>query len=227
MAKSKERLEAIKLRSRGESIKIIARMLRVSPGSVSVWCKNVKLTRKQLKTLEIHAHDPNYGRRLQNSQLQRSIKNQKIRDLFELGKSEINILSKRELFLVGVALYWAEGFKKDTQVGFANSNPDMINLYLKWLYECCNIKNEDLIVRVTVNISHKQRVFEIQHFWSKYTNIPLESFRKPFFQNFKWKKTYEKPNEYYGVLRVKVRKSTDFLRKIHGWIGGLGSQSRI
>lgn len=224
MAKSKQKFEAIELRSNGESIKSIAKKLNVSVGSVSVWCKNVVLTIEQLKTLEKNAHDPNYGKRLQNSQKQRNQKEFKIQNLLDIGEKEIGKLSKRELFLVGIALYWAEGFKKDTQVGFANSNAKMINLYLKWLYECCDIKKEDLIARITVNISHKNRSDEIQDFWSKSTGIPLENFRKPFYQQFKWKKIYENPNDYYGVLRIKVRKSTDFLRKIHGWIKGLGNQ---
>lgn len=227
MAKSKEKLEAIELRRSGKSIKFIAKKLSVSPGSVSIWCRDVVLTQNQLRILERNAHDPNYGRRLQNSQKQRNQKELKIKNLLDLGEKEIGELSKRELFLVGVALYWAEGFKKDTQVGFANSNPEMINLYLKWLYECCNVKKDDLIVRITVNISHKDRSKEIQEYWSNSTKISEENFRKPFYQQFKWKKIYEKPNEYYGVLRIKVRRSTDFLRKIHGWIKGLGNQGKI
>ncbi len=227
MAKSKEKFESIELRKNGESIKSIAKKLNVSPGSVSVWCKDVKLTVDQLKILEKHAHDPNYGRRLQNSQNQRLKKEIKIKELLEKGAEQIEILSKKELFLVGIALYWAEGFKKDTQVGFANSNPEMINLYLRWLYECCGVKIENLIARVTINISHKDRIDEIQSQWSKSTHIPQEYFRKPFYQQFKWKKIYENPNEYYGVLRIKVRKSTDLLRIIHGWIKGLGNQDKI
>lgn len=227
MAKSKEKIEAINLRKNGESIKSIAKKLQVSTGSVSSWCKDVVLSKEQLRVLEEHGRDPNYGRRLQNSQKQRQIKELKIRNLLNLGEKEIGELSKRELFLVGVALYWAEGFKKDTQVGFANSNPEMINLYLKWLYECCDVKKEDLITRVTVNVSHKDRVKEIEKYWSNSTKIPIENFGKPFYQNVKWQKVYENPHEYYGVLRIKVRKSIDFLRKIHGWIKGLGNQGKI
>lgn len=227
MAKSKERIKAVELRSNGESIISIAKKLNVSSASVSTWCKHVVLTQDQLRTLEKNAHDPNYGKRLQNSLKQRRQKEIKIKNLLNLGEKEIGELTKRELFLVGVALYWAEGFKKDTQVGFANSNPEMINLYLKWLCECCNVKNEDLITRVTVNISHKNRIKEIEKYWSNSTKIPIKNFRKPFYQQFKWKKIYENPNEYYGVLRIKVRKSLDFLRKIHGWIKGLGNQGKV
>lgn len=227
MAKSKEKLEAINLRTLGKSIKFIAKKLNVSVGSVSVWCKDVMLTEDQIRILEKNGRDPNYGRRLQNSQKQRDIKETKIRKLLDLGEMEIGELTKRELFLVGVALYWAEGFKKDTQVGFANSNPEMISLYLRWLYESCGFKKEDIIARVTINVSHKDRIKEIEKYWSNSTKIPIENFRKPFYQRFKWKKMYENPKDYHGVLRIKVRKSLDYLRKIHGWIKGLGNQGKV
>lgn len=225
MAKSKQKFEAVQLRQTGESIKVIAKILNVSAGSVSRWCRGVQLSSSQLKELERRYRDPNYGRRLENSTKQRKIKEEKIDRLLKEGMEEIGNLSKRELFLVGIALYWAEGFKKDTQVGFANSNLGMIKLYLKWLQKCCDVKLEDLIFRVTLNISHKDRIDTVQEYWSKSIGVPLINFRRPFYQNFLWKKSYENPNEYYGVLRIKVRRSIDFLRKIHGWIEGLRLQA--
>lgn len=221
MAKPKEKLEARKLRKQGESIKVIAKKLKVSPSSVSYWCRDVKLSPTQIKELERRARDPNYGRRLEYALEQQRKRLKKVKTLKKQGIREIGNLTKRELFLVGAALYWAEGFKKDSQAGFASSDPNMIKLFLKWLNVCCGYKPQDLILRATVNISHQHRIDEIQDYWSKSTGIPSNQFRKPFYQKVKWKKVYENPNEYFGVLRVKVRKSTDFLRKIHGWIEGL------
>jgi len=221
MAKFKEKLEAKKLRKQGESIKVIAKKLKVSPSSVSFWCRDIKLSPTQIKELERRARDPHYGRRLKYALDQQRKRLEKTKRLKEEGIKEVGILSERELFLAGVALYWAEGFKKDTQVGFASSDPDMIKLFLKWLFDCCGYKSQDLILRVTANISHKHRVQEIQDHWIKITKIPNENFRKPFYQKVKWKKVYKNPNEYFGVLRIRVRRSADFLRKIHGWIEGM------
>ena len=128
---------------------------------------------------------------------------------------------------MGIALYWSEGFKKDSQAGFANSDPTMINLFLIWLSKCFNYNYNDLTVRVTLNDSHRSRIREIERHWSDLTNIPLNNFRKPYFQNVKWKKIYDHPDEYYGLLRVKVLKSKDFLRKIQGYIEGLRLQTRL
>ena len=221
MAKSQEKQKAIELRQMGNSIKSIASELNVSVGSVSIWCRDVKLTKKQLKKLEENYRDPNYGRRLQNSLVQRQKRIYKEEKLREEGVVEVGDLSKRELFLVGIALYWAEGFKKDSQVGLGSSDPKMMKLYIKWLSECFGYDLDDLLFRVTFNESHGYREKEIIKFWADQFKIDVNIFQKPFYQKVKWKKVYSNPENYYGVLRIRVRRSKDLLRKIYGYIDGL------
>ena len=225
MAKTIQRLKARELRKGGESIKVIAKLLEVSPSSASTWCKDIKLTEEQVTLLEKRARDPHYGRRLSYSLAQQKKRLNKIKRLKKEGIKEVGRIENRELFLTGIALYWAEGFKKDSQAGFANSDPAMIKFFLKWLKDCFGYLEGDLIFRVTVNKSHENRIKEIENYWSSMVNVSVSSFQKPFYQNVVWKKVYENPNEYFGVLRIKVRKSTDFLRKIHGWIEGLRLQA--
>lgn len=179
------------------------------------------MTPEQIRILEKHARDPFYGNRMKYLLSVKKTKDLKIEKLNKKGISEVGNLSKRDLFLVGIALYWAEGFKKDKQAGFANQDPKMIKLFIKWLKECFDYNDSDLTLRVTLNISHKHRTVEVNNYWSQVTGISKDEFKKPTFQKVKWKKIYENPDEYYGVLRIKVRKSLDFLRKIHGYIEGL------
>lgn len=225
MAKPSEKTTARIMRVNGESIKVIARKLAVSPASVSTWCRDIVLTSHQISQLELRYKDPHYGRRQIYLNKIKKTKETKIKQLKEEGIKDIGMLTDRDLFLVGISLYWSEGFKKDSQAGFANSDPKMIKLFLRWLLETCNYDRKDLILRVTANVSHKYRINEIEKYWSDITEIPVTQFRKPFFQNVTWKKEYERPEEYNGVLRIRVRKSTDFLRKIHGWIEGLKIQA--
>lgn len=221
MAKSLQRIKARKLRREGKSIKSIARRLRVSSSTVSLWCKDIKLSPDQIRELERHSRDPLYGKRLENALKQQRKRIEKTLKLKEAGTREIGNLTKRELFLAGAALYWAEGFKKDSQAGLASLDPGAIKFFLRWLRDCFGYTTDNLSLRVTVNISHKNRIDEIQNHWSQIIGVPIKNFQKPFYQNVIWKKTYENPNEYFGVLRVKVKKSTDFLRKINGYIEGL------
>lgn len=221
MARSRDRLLAQQLRSQGKSIKEITKILEAAQSTVSLWCRNIKLTPPQIAELERRTHDPYYGRRLTYLQ---KIKNQKelqITQLTNTGIKEIGNLNKRELLLIGIALYWAEGFKKDSQVGFASSDPKMIRFFIKWLQECFNYKVNDLCFRITINISHQDRLGDIQQFWEQEIGNASIYFQKPFFQKTKWQKIYENRSSYFGVLRIRVRKSSKFLRRIHGWIEGL------
>lgn len=49
MAKSKEKNKALILRQNGESIKDIAKRLKISKSTVSLWCRDIKLTSEQIK----------------------------------------------------------------------------------------------------------------------------------------------------------------------------------
>lgn len=221
MAKPKEKTKARKMRGQGESIKAIASRLGVSSSTASLWCRDIRLSSDQIAELERRAHDPFYGRRLDYLLRRKRDREQKEILLRKKGKKAIGKLSKRDFFILGIALYWAEGFKKESLAGFANSDPNMVKLFLHWLRETCNISENDIKPRVGLNINHKCRTREVEKYWSKITGIPLGRFQKPFYQKVKWVKVYENPEEYFGVLRIRIAKSTDFLRTIHGWIEGL------
>ena len=221
MAKPLEKVKARLLRKNGESIKAIAKKIKVSPSTVSLWVRDIQLTSLQIKQLEKNLKDPHYGRR--HAYLQKIIQKRirKEEQLLKKGIKEVSLLTKRELFLIGISLYWAEGFKKDSQVGFANTDPSMIKLFIRWIIECCGFTTLDLSPRVTVNISHAHRVHVIENYWSTITQIPITQFQKPYFQKVIWQKQFENEEQYYGVLRLKVKKSIDSLRLIKGWIEGL------
>ena len=218
MARSKERILARSLRKEGKSIKEIAYKLKVSPGSVSAWCKEIELTAEQIKTLQQRIRDPHYGKK--NGYLKRvkTETKKRIKYYFNQGKKEVGKLTYRDIFLIGIALYWGEGFKKDHQVGFATSDPRMAKFFIYWLGYCWKIPKESLIIRVTANISYKEKITELEQFWSIFLKIHLSQFSKPFFQQVKWKKQYENEREYHGVVRIKVRRSVNLLRRMYGYI---------
>lgn len=220
MAKSAQKILARNLRKKGFGINEIARKVDISKRTVGRWCADIKLSPiqeaklwKRAKASKIE-NFKNYCKRRRERTLA------KIKRIRNRGIKEIGQLSQKELFLSGVALYWAEGFKKDQRLGFASSDPYMIKFFLRWLKNC-GIKKEDIRLRVGINISHKDRTKEIKKYWSEITKISVRHFNKSFYQKTVWKKKYENKNDYHGVLRIRVNKSTDFLRKIKGWIEGL------
>lgn len=222
MAKSALRLKARKLRHLGFSINEISRKIDISKRSVSRWCRDITLTPEQEKNLWERAKIDKVKNFKKYCEKRKRQTTEKIARLINEGANEIGGLDKRQFFIAGIALYWAEGFKKDHRLGFASSDPDMIKFFLEWLGKC-GIKKEDIRLRLGLNISYKEKTREIEKYWSKLTGISLLQFNKPFYQRTKWKKRYKNKNNYHGVLRVRVNKSTDFLRKIKGWIKGLKS----
>lgn len=221
MAKSSEKIKARDFRKEGKSIKEIAQLLQVSAGTVSVWCSDITLTPAQNEILALRMTDPHYGKRAMYLKKIKRDTLDKIELLKKEGVGEIGTLQERDLFIAGVALYWAEGFKKDKQIGFANLDPKMINFFIKWLEVSLGVKKENISARVVINESYSDKIDEIQEYWSNMIGIPPSNFQKPTFQKVTWKKEYANKNEYKGVLRIRVAKSLPLLRKIFGYIEGL------
>lgn len=213
--------KALVLRKTGKSLKQIAKLLNVSVSIVSVWCKQVELTSVQREKLKSRKVRIRHLRRLaRQSHLEKVLR---VKNLLKIAIAEIKPLSDQELFLTGVALYWAEGFKsiKEGRLGFCNSDPRMIKFIIKWFEKALKVKREDFILRTEFNETHKERTEEIKSHWSKLTRISTKQFEKPFYHRSTWLRDYSNRGDYYGVLRIRVRKSSELLNKTRGWINGL------
>lgn len=221
MAKAEERLQARRLRLLGESIGVIARKVGVSKGSVSLWCSDIELSPRQTAALiKREGYGSAKGRQIA-AKLKKIERKQRMEKFGGIGSRKIGRLSNRELFLIGAALYWAEGSKKNRQVVFTNSDPAMILIYLAWLKRCLYINQDRIFCRVGINQEHKKRVEEIEQFWSKTTGISRDEFSNTTLRRVKMKKYYENASTYYGTLAVKVRCSTNLNYEILGYIEAL------
>lgn len=92
-------------------------------------------------------------------------------------------LRQRELKTIGAMLYWAEGYDtpKAHHIDFANSDPFMIDIFVRFLRECYSIDEKRL--RGAIYSYADQDIEEISDFWSTLTGIPREQFSKPFIRN--------------------------------------------
>lgn len=214
---SEKRKEAIRFRQEGKSIREIARLLHLASSTVSLWVRHVVLSHTQKQRLLQKSFDALQQGRKKALRIQKNTRQQKRKKLFRDALKEMGKLSQRDIFIAGVALYWGEGFKKDNRLGFASSDPAMIKLFLRWL-SLNGVIQKNVRLRAGINISHKKRAKEIEKYWSKQTGIPLVQFQKPFFQKFKWKKEFPKPEEYFGVLRIRANNQGELFIKIQAWI---------
>lgn len=223
MRHKKETKEKVReLRSNGFSLNQIFSVTKTPKTTIRTWIKDIKLSEEQRSMLKDRTHKALQAGRIRAQKNNKSIRAEKEKELFDLGKAEIGKLTPKELFIAGVCLYWAEGFnnKHERRLGFCNSNIKMIKLYLKWLKKSLHLKNEDIVARLTLNGIYKEKVRKIEDYWSRNTGIPLSQFTKPFFQKGLWKRKYSGDN-YYGVLRIHAKGSLNEILKMRGWIEGL------
>ena len=140
------------------------------------------------------------------------------------ARAEIGRLSSRELLVLGVIAYWAEGTKskpwndKD-YVAFTNSDPSMIRIFQRWL-ESLGLGREDLILQIQIHESADISVAE--RFWSQVTGVAVERFNRTVLKRHN-PKTVRKNvgSTYAGCLRISVRRSTELYRRIVGWYEGI------
>jgi transposase len=223
MSKSLLRLEAVKLRQNGDSVKEIATKLQVSKSTASLWTRDVILSEYQLQQLKNNAIRGAEKGRVIGSLAQKQKRLERINTSNKEGLAEFRKLSLRELEIAGLSLYWAEGSKKQRRIELCNSDPQMIKFYIYWLVNCYQIKKQELACYVGINEAHRSREAQVKEFWSKQTGIPLTKFTKTSFKKYPLKKIFENFSYHYGTLSVKVRKPARIFYKILGQIYGLSS----
>lgn len=218
--KVEEKKRAIRLRKRGMTYSGILDLIPVAKSTLAIWLKEVKLSKSQKQKFTLAKKLSS----LRGGQARRKQRILKQKNIFIEARTKIKKLSKYDFFLIGIALYWAEGTKEKeyrpgSQIAFSNMDPKMIILFLKWLNKICKIPKDMIGFEIMVHESHKNRLKEISRFWSKTTGFPKNSFSKVYLKRSKIKKTNRKNTgeKYHGVLKIKVRKSSDLVRKIASW----------
>ncbi|MFA6301276.1 MAG: hypothetical protein WC609_02910 [Candidatus Paceibacterota bacterium] len=218
--KTSEKEKAIRLRKEGKTYSDILRLVPVAKSTLAIWLSEAKLSIPEKQKFT----EAKRLASLRGGQAKKKQRIEKQNKIFSEAKTKIKPLSEYEFFLLGVALYWAEGTKEKeyrpgSGVAFSNMDPMMIILFLKWLEKICKIPKYMIGFEIMVHESHKERVEEVRRFWSKITGFSINNFSKVYFKRSKIKKTNRKNigKKYYGVLKIHVRKSSELVRKIASW----------
>lgn len=217
MAKFQEKIKAQQLRREGWSVNAIAENLKVSKGTVSLWCLEIVLTKRQKDILKKNAIKAGHKGRMIGANMNRQKKLERIKFYERLGTEVIKKMSERDLFMIGLGLYWGEGVKSDkSSLAFVNSDQEAILFMYKWFSVVFNVKKEEFMPRIFINEIHKPRIKKVLKFWSNLLELPIEQFGNPVLLKMKQKKVYDNYDNYYGILSLKVRKSSDLKYRILG-----------
>lgn len=227
MAKSLLRLEARQLRREGVSLREIAQKISISKSTVSVWIRDIVLTREQIEKLrQSELRGAEIGRQ-KSAEIRRKIRKNTLNQHYISGAQMLPTITRRDLLMIGLALYWGEGSKKNGQLQFCNSDPKVIQFLLLWLQKCFDIPKEHFTCWVGINEIHIKREDIVKRYWSEITKIPLNQFRNTSYKRVENKKIYENFEEHYGTLFIRVVKPFIIYHQILGMIEALGKQANV
>jgi len=202
---------AIDMRKRGLSYSEIENRIHIPKSTLSYWLKNIKLTPEQIKKLNSKRIETAKANALKKT----SRTSRMIEEIKKTSSLDVKGISKKELWLTGIVLYWKNGNTSNLKKGvhFSSSDPDMIRLFLKWLREAGKIQDDEIKFNIFISRSKKRLIEEVINYWSKITGFSKRNFRTIYFQKTGKAK--------YGFLRTKVAQSSMLARQIAGWIEGL------
>ena len=186
-------------------------MLKISRSTLSLWLREIPVTLVRWKATPSEVFRTQ-GQRLHAERLEKTAV------AVNLAREEIGRLSLRELKIAGAMLYWAEGTKdpKRELIAVSNSDPQLVQLALRWLRIVCEVPNQK--IRVQLHVHTDLDLEECLGFWMKVSQLPREQFTKP--QIKRSSLGHRKKLSYYGTVQVRVC-DKQLYRRIQGWIQGL------
>ena len=210
--KAKIKEKVLKLRKNGLTYSEIIEKVDypLNKSTLSFWCKNIKMPKSYLIRLEkIKKENVRRAREL----ALKSNKERREKYLEEIRKRAENVCvisNNKNVAKISLAmLYLGEGTKETNgSLTFANSNPDIIKLFLFFLRFCYKIDEKKL--RCTVMCRADMNIKKLESFWSEATKIPLEKFYKTRVDPRSIGKK-SKNKEYKGVCRIDYFSSDLFL----------------
>lgn len=174
MVKALKKSRAIFLRKQGKSYSQIKKELGVSKSTLSFWLSDMPLSRQRINELRSNSEI-----RIEKYRNTMKLKREKcLEKAYELAKIDISSLSKREIILCGLFLYWGEGEKGlQPSVALSNTDPSVLRFYLEWL-KALGVNSGDL--KIVLHLYADMNEAESLDFWSKTLGLPKKCFRKSY-----------------------------------------------
>lgn len=217
-AKDDLREKARELRLQGWTYDQIEMELGCSRSSVSLWVRDLPKPEPR--------YTPEEQRALMQAGLARlrATQDEERRRTRDNARQEAGTLTDRELFLTGVALYWAEGSKSKSydrreRAIFVNSDPGVIRVYLAWL-DLLGVSRERLRFRVLI---HESADVDAAHrHWAGIAGVEASTFAKPTLKKHNPKTVRKNTgDDYHGCLVVTVARSAELYNRVEGWWSGI------
>lgn len=209
------RERAINFRNGGYSYNYISQKLGVSKGTLSYWLAKIPYKPNKETVATIGKARAASGR-AKNLQKIESI----VRAQAE-AKKDVGILTRRDLFMVGLGLYIGEGSKTHDIVRIVNSDPHVVLFAMRWFQEAIGIPKENFVIRIHLYPDSNEK--KVIRFWSRTTGLPLGQFHKSQVDYRQGKKVSRKGKLPHGTAHMTVNShgrkefGVFLARKIEAW----------
>lgn len=224
-----DKFKAYKLRMQGRSYTEISNLLFVPKSTLSNWFSELIIPEGARERINKRVYAKSTAALIERNKSQTYQAEKRASGTRSLASSQVGSLSDRDLFIVGIALYWAEGHKRPIiargkirtyhPVSFTNSDPKLISLFMRFLRETCQVPEEKIKAHLRI-FDHQNEVY-ILDFWQKTAKIPMSNFGKVY-RGISISSQHKRPYNIlpYGTLQIRVN-DTSLFHKIMGWIDGL------
>jgi hypothetical protein len=178
--------EAIALRKQGKSYNEIHALLGIAKSTLTTWCHFVELDECARAHLEEKASKKGLKQLIEHNKNQTTLARERMAKCRAEGSAIIDDLNIRDLMLIGVTLYWGEGYKRLKMsngreltghvISLTNSDPIMCRFFIEFLRKIMHISTEDIRIglRLFKHIDEQEAI----GYWSKEIEIPIENFNK-------------------------------------------------
>ena len=219
------RLKCRQLRAQGLTYDEIAAITGASKGSISLWVRDVRLPAR--------LQDQRTARqalgRVRAGQALHEVAERRRMARVDHGRRSVGALNDRELFLVGVALYWAEGSKskpwrRARRVKIINSDPTVLRTFLAWL-DLIGVPEAARSYRLSIHVTVGAGQHEL--WWARELGLSPDRFRSVTLKRHNPQPgRYNLGADYHGCLVIDVAKSTGLYDAIDGWWQAIHDSSR-
>lgn len=222
-AKDDLRDRARELRLKGMTYDEIQVELGCSKSSISLWVRDLPKPEPRYTEEEHRALMTAGLKRLRQSQ------DESRQATKEAAEREVGAIADRELFLIGVGLYWAEGQKSKSyarreRVIFVNSDADMIQVFLAWL-DLLGVEPQR--IRYRVMIHETADVTGAEHFWADQVQVDHSVLQRTTLKKHNPKTVRKNVGEdYRGCLVIGVLDSAELYCRIEGWWSRMAVEAR-
>lgn len=206
---------AIQLRQKGYSYNLIAEKVGVSKSTLHLWLQNVAYTPNELVVGRIGSA------RAKSGEVKTRQKQECIKKAYRIAQSDVGVLTRRDIFMLGIGLYIGEG-EKGINTRIVSSDPRIILFAVRWFKSACGVTKENF--KLAIHLYPDNNIKECLRFWSETVGIPQSQFGKTQIDSRKGKKMAKRGKLSHGTAHLRVRSLGKkehgvFLhRRIMGWM---------